>query len=671
MRRSERTALRLNAVAWSLTCLAAVVAVGAVEPPAATITIRAGEAGTPVSPTLYGIFFEEINHAGEGGLYAEMVLNRDLEMTTLPNGAKWAGNLLLTADKWPERKWFGNELWGWQFIADGGARGSIRLDDREPLNDRNPHSLRLTVSECGGRAGVANNGFWGMNVVADRWLDLTFQARTEGAERYDVAVSLESANGRERYANTVVRDVGGAWNEYRVSLRPKTGDRCGRLALTVNRVGTLWLDVVSLFPRDTFKGRPNGLRPDLVQALADLKPAFVRFPGGAIVGGLNLDNRIQWKNSIGPIAQRKGTMNLWGYWTSNGLGFHEYLQLCEDLGAAALWVCNPGFSDNYRHAEYAPPEQVKDFVQEALDAIEYALGPVDSKWGAQRAANGHPAPFPLRYIEIGNEASADVYRTNYLQFHEAISAKYPSLTIISNQRLKGGVPVAIVDDHQYGSPASFFSDCGKYDAADRSGPKVYVGEYGCNRDVGEGNLRGALAEAAYLLGLERNSDVVVMSSYAPLFDHVNDIAWPVNLIGFDNARVVRRSSYHVQQMLASNRPDAVLPTCVEPDAEPKERDLFALAGLDQHSGEIILKIINRAAVSRIVTIKLDGSGPLATKARVITLSHDDPTAENSLDDPGVLVPRETAVAIPGPEFLHTLPANSLTVLRLAPEGRRK
>jgi alpha-L-arabinofuranosidase len=495
-------------------------------------------------------------------------------------------------------------------------------------------------------------------------MNLTFHARTEGAERFDVVVSLESANGRERHAAAVVCDVGGGWREYRVSLQAESSDRCGRLTLTLNRAGTIWFDVVSLFPRDTFKGRPNGLRPDLAQALADLKPAFVRFPGGAIVGGLNLDNRIQWKNSIGPVAQRQGTMNLWGYWTSNGLGFHEYLQLCEDLGADALWVCNPGFSDNYRHAEYAPPEQVKDFVQEALDAIEYAIGPVDSEWGARRAANGHPEPFGLRYIEIGNEASGEVYGINYRQFHEAISAKYPTLTIISNQRLKGGALVEIVDDHKYGNPASFFNDHGKYDSADRSGPKVYVGEYGCRDDVGEGNLHGALSEAAYLLGLERNSDVVVMSSYAPLFYHVNDIAWPVNLIGFDNARVLRRSSYHVQQMLASSRPGVVLPTRVEPDAAPKDSDLFALAGLDRPSGEIILKVVNRATAPRSVAVKLNGSGPLAGKARVITLNHDDPTAENSLDDPEVIVPRETARDIPGTEFTLTLPANSLTVMRI-------
>ena len=311
---------------------------------------------------------------------------------------------------------------------------------------------------------------------------------------------------------------------------------------------------------------------------------------------------------------------------------------------------------------------MKDFVQEALDALEYALGPADSKWGAQRVANGHPAPFPLRYVEIGNEASSKVYGTNYVQFAEAIHAKYPSLTLISNQRLKD-VPVAMVDDHKYGNPASFFSAHDRYDNADRTGPKIYVGEYACSREVGEGNLTAALAEAAYLLGLERNSDVVVMSSYAPLLCHENDVAWMSNMLRFDNTRVVRRSSYHVQRMLAANRPDVVLPTRVEPDAAPKDCALFALAGLDQKSNEIVLKIVNRSNALRTVAIQLDGCRSLAKNARVITLHHDDPTAENSLGDPEVIVPHDTSVAISGSEFQHPLPANSLTVLRIFQKDR--
>lgn len=650
--------------AWmALVCFTALGLAQAVADPEMTLRVDASAPRTAVSPSLYGIFFEEINHAGEGGLYAEMVLNRDFEMTTLPKGAQWAGNLLRTEARWQERKWFGNELWGWKLLAESGAKGALKLVADGPLNDRNPHSMRLSVREAGGRVGVVNGGFFGINFREGRWYDLAFFARTDGDARFTVTATLESANGRERYGSATVSQIGGGWRQYRCAIQATGSDANGRLALTVDRQGTIWFDVVSLFPRDTFKQRPNGLRADLAQALADLKPAFVRFPGGAIVGGMNLDNRIQWKNSIGPIERRRGTANLWGYWTSNGLGFHEYLQLCEDFGADALWVCNPGFSDNYRNAEYAPPERVKDFVQEALDGLEYALGPTNSTWGSQRAANGHPAPFPLRYIEIGNEASTAVYRTNYLQFHQAIRAKHPAVTIISNQRLKDA-PVDMVDDHKYGSPDDFFGAFNKYDTADRNGPKVYVGEYGCTRGVGEGNLMAALAEAAYLLGLERNSDVVKMASYAPLLFHAADIAWPVNLIGFDGSCVAPRSSYYVQRLLAANRPDESLQTQITPAVEIKSAELFALAGFDRKTGDVLLRVVNRAASPREVQIQIQGVPARARQAKVTTLTHEDPTAENTVDNPDTVLPAETILDHAGAEFAYTFKPLSFTLIRL-------
>ncbi|MCX6877185.1 MAG: alpha-L-arabinofuranosidase [Verrucomicrobia bacterium] len=631
-----------------------------------TITIDATQGRTQVSPSLYGIFFEEINHAGDGGLYAEMVQNRDFEINTLPGGASWAGNLLRTTNGWQERKWFGNELHGWSLVNKGSAAGFIRQDEQSPLNERNPHSLRLVVKAVGHGIGIVNGGYWGMNVQAGQWYDLSFFARTAGDANTNVGVALESASGRESHATTNIEGVGGGWRQYRCSLKAQDSDPNSRLVLTVDRPGTVWFDMVSLFPRATFKNRPNGLRPDLVRLLADLKPAFMRFPGGAIVGGMTLDNRIQWQNSIGPLEQRRGTANLWGYWTSNGLGFHEYLQLCEDLGAEALWVCNPGFSDNYRNAEIASPAQVKELVQEALDAIEYALGPANTGWGARRAANGHPAPFPLRYVEIGNEAGGDLYATNYRQFHTAIHAKYPALTLICNERLKDQA-VEMVDDHKYGSPADFFGAYQQYDAADRRGPTVYVGEFGCNSGVGAGNLLAALAEAAYRLGLERNSDVVRMSSYAPLFFHVKDIQWPVNMIGFDSSRVAPRTSYFVQQMLACNRPDEILQTQVEPPAAPADVELLALAGLERKTGDLLLRVVNRTATPRTATIRCQGLAKIGSDATITTLSHDDPTAENTLDFPDAVLPLESAFAGAGAEFSYVFKPYSFTLLRLTTE----
>jgi alpha-L-arabinofuranosidase len=531
------------------------------------------------------------------------------------------------------------------------------------LNDRNPHSLRLFVRRLGPAAGVANEGFWGMSLVARKWYDLSFYARTEGDEMFDLTISLESAGGTKVYTTAVIRQVGGPWKRYTYRLRAGQTDPHGRLAIRVNRAGTIWLDVVSLFPRETFKGRPNGLRSDLAQALADLKPAFVRFPGGATVGGLNLDNRIKWKDSIGDIAARKGTMNLWGYWTSNGLGYHEYLQMCEDIGAAALWVCNAGFSDGYRRPEVCRPDEVPLYVQESLDALEYALGPADSEWGAQRAANGHPDPFDLRYIEIGNEANGRAYEDNYRQFYESIKTRYPKVTIISNSDFNGRVPVEIVDHHKHGGPSSFFDDFHRYDNADRSGPKICVGAYGCNRGVGEGNLMAALSEAVFLMGLERNGDIVVMSCHAPLLFNVNDVAQPGGMIALDSARIARRSSYHVQRLFSLNRPDEILQTRLTPAPEPRERGIYALAGLDKENNEVILKVVNRASRARDVTIDMNGFA-IEKAASVTTLANEDLTAENSIFDPEVVVPVESEFDQAGPRFDYTFKPCSLTILRL-------
>jgi alpha-L-arabinofuranosidase len=636
-----------------------------VGPVAESVQIDVDAAGprVTVSPTLYGISFEEINHAGEGGLYGEMVQNRDLEIAMLPAGASWVGNLLRTESGWYERKWFGSPTQGWSLLAVGGTIGSISLDDAQPLNERNPHSLCLFVRKMGAAAGVANEGFWGMGFVAQQWYDLSFYARTEGDERFDLTVSLESAGGAKVYTTTVVRSVGGPWQRYTCRLRAGQTDPRGRLAIRLSHAGTIWFDVVSLFPGETFKGRPNGLRPDLAQTLADLKPAFVRFPGGATVSGLNLDNRLKWKDSLGDIAQRRGTMNLWGYWTSNGLGFHEYLQMCEDLGAAALWVCNPGFSDSQRRPEVCRPSELQAFIQEALDALEYALGPADSEWGAQRVANGHPEPFDLKYIEIGNEAGSQVYQSHYRQFYHAIKAGYPQVTIISNSDFSGRAPVEVVDHHKYGDPGSFFDDFRRYDSADRKGPKVYVGAYGCNRGVGEGGLMAALSEAVFLMGLERNSDIVMMASYAPLLFNVNDKAWPIGLVGFNSARVAPRSSYYVQMLLSLNRPDEVVQVRMTPALTAQDQRVYVVAGLARESNELVIKAVNRADVPCRATIRITGF-EVEKIARAITLSHDDPSAENSVYDPDVIVPVEAPCDGAGPQFDYTFGTYSLTVLRL-------
>ena len=534
----------------------------------AIITVKADQPGVKVSPTLWGVFYEEINHAGDGGIYAEMVQNRAFEEMQPAAGAKMEGNEMVTPKGFRHPKWYRGELHAWSVVADGGAQVVTVLDDSNPLNEMTPHSLRLEVQQTGSRAGVANEGYWGMGVTRGESYDLSFYARTADGLQETVTVVLESAYGSKTCAKATVSNVGGSWKRYACRLKADATDPKARLALCVSKPGTTWFDVVSLFPRETYKNHPNGLRRDIADTLAKLRPAFVRFPGGCVVEGVTLENRIQWKRTIGDIAQRPGRWDLWGYHNTEGLGYHEYLQLCEDLNSEPLYVINAGLSCAFRSQELvSDAEALKPYVQDALDALEYANGPATSQWGALRAKNGHPKPFNIKYVEIGNENWGGEYFKNYRSFYDAIKAKYPEIITIADCPIPDH-PVEIVDEHYYVEPGWFFANSRKYDTYSRTGPKIYVGEYACNSGVGAGNQLAAISEAAFMIGMERNSDVVVMASYAPLFENVHNRAWPVNLIRFDSSRVTGRSSYHVQVMFGENRPDVTLPTeVVEPGKE--------------------------------------------------------------------------------------------------------
>ncbi len=511
-------------------------------PATAKITVHLDQTGPKVSPLLYGIFFEEINHAGDGGLYAELVRNRSFEDSA----------------QTPE---------GWSPVNLGDTTATLALDAAKPVHDRNPHALRLDITPGaagpGTLAGVANEGYWGVALRHGEPYQLSFfargDARLTGGEAAPLVVRLQGANGTV-YAGKQVSGLGVAWKRFRVTLTPSATDPEARLVLLADggRAGTLWLDVVSLFPERTFKNRPNGLRADLAQMLADMKPGFVRFPGGCFVEGDRLADAYRWKLTLGDIATRPGRPNLWGYRSTDGLGFHEYLQLCEDTGAAPLLVVNCGMS----HKENEPLASMKVWVQDALDALEYANGPATSKWGGLRAKNGHPKPFNIRLLEIGNENGGPAYNDRYALLYDAVRARYPGVKIVAN--VWGGTPKSrpfdLIDEHYYNSPDWFLANANRYDAYKRTGPKVYVGEYAVTSpDVGLGNLRGALAEAAFMMGMERNSDVVQMASYAPLFVNVADRKWNPDAIGFDSHRAFATPSYHVQKLFSLNRPDVIVP----------------------------------------------------------------------------------------------------------------
>jgi alpha-L-arabinofuranosidase len=510
----------------------------------ATLTVAVDKPGHAISPTLYGIFFEDINCSADGGIYAEMVRNRSFEDSDKPD---W-----------------------WEAVGKGPVNFELAVDSTQPVSPKNPHSLRVAIGKPGnGRTGVANNGFWGVALTKGQTYGLSLFARGGEGFAGPLTVSLEGSDGTV-YAQKSIQSLAPDWKRYQLTLKANATDPKARLVITATQPGTFWLDMVSLFPKRTWKNRPNGLRPDLAEMLAGLKPGFVRFPGGCWVEGDTMSLAYRWKQTIGDPSERRTQYNLWQYQATHGIGFHEYLQMCEDLGAEPLFVINCGMS----HKEVVPLDKMGEFVQDALDAIEYANGPVTSTWGAVRAKNGHPAPFNMKYMEIGNENGGPAYNERYALFYDAIKAKYPQMHLVADEWSGRPTkrPVEIVDEHYYSTPEFFVANAGKYDSYDRAGRKVYVGEYAVTQGCGQGNLRAAVGEAAFMTGMERNSDVVLLASYAPLFANVHYKKWNPDLIDFDSSRVYGIPSYYVQKMFSENRGDVVLPvTVTAPEVAPPAR----------------------------------------------------------------------------------------------------
>ncbi|MDW8290323.1 MAG: alpha-L-arabinofuranosidase C-terminal domain-containing protein [Armatimonadota bacterium] len=529
---------------WSKVTVVLAVAfllVGRVPTPAqdGLIEVDLATRGKPISPLLWGVFFEEINHAGDGGIYAELVRNRSFEDE--PHGT----------------------IHAWK-LSDSSGASRIAIDQSRPLHARNPRSLRWEIGEGAPPVSLVNEGFWGIAVERGKQYRLSVYARCDERFRGELQFSLQGADGRV-YAQHTVRGIGAEWKRFSGVMTSRATDPKARLVITASAPGTVWLDMVSLMPVDTFKGRPNGLRKDLAQMLVELKPSFLRFPGGCFVEGDRLRNALRWRDTLGDIAERPPRWNLWGYTTTQGLGLHEYLQMSEDLGAEPLLVVNCGMACQFRQGDVAPMEQLDEWIEDALAAIEYAVGPPDSKWGALRARNGHPKPFPLRFVEVGNENWGPAYEERYARFYDAIKARFPQIQIVANSPVRSR-PIDVLDEHFYSSAEWFITQANRYDHYDRNGPRIFVGEYAVTVGAGTGNLRAALGEAAFMTGLERNGDLVIMASYAPLFVNTNARQWNPDLIVFDSARVYGTPSYYVQQLFSRYRGTHVLPLKLEAPA---------------------------------------------------------------------------------------------------------
>ena len=541
------------------------------EAVAQEIVVDLGKRGPEVPASLYGVFFEEITGSGDGGLYAEMIRNRGFEEGVLPSGCTLEDGYAAA----PHRHCYSNDslncfrvrwspdlaMTGWRVQYSDGSQASSAVTDEYPLNDATPHSLRLDLCSARGEVSAVNTGYWGLAVEAGKRYDLEFYVRSEGTSR--CRASIVTSSGKRVASSDVTLSSDGQWHRYTVTMEPDVTGTGNTLQITFPAEGRVWLDYVSLFPEDTFNGRKNGLRKDVAGLIAGLHPAFIRWPGGCIVEGLTLENRVKWKETVGDPVTRPGEYNLWGYRSTYGFGYHEFLQFCEDIGSDAMFVCNAGMSCLFRNGDYVQGEALEPLIQDALDAIEYAIGdPETTEWGALRAKNGHPEPFPLKYVEVGNENVFWRYAENYNRFHKAIKEKYPQITVITALMFSKDIDrldeVEMIDPHYYETPDWFYNNAGVYDKLSRRTPyKVYVGEYAA---VGRSDLYSSLAEAAYLTGVERNSDKVQLVSYAPLLSnsHFNTN----HLIVLDSQGSYGRSNYHVMKLFSENRPDCNVPVSI-------------------------------------------------------------------------------------------------------------
>lgn len=598
--------------------------------PPARLTIDVGRPGAEINKDLYGIFFEDINHAVEGGLYGELVKNRDFEGNRSPEDMTRKGDFLYTRKGWVDYYRDPPPVDGWSILSSGNADGSMLPVTAHPLHPGNPVSLQVTVRrlEPGARFAVANTGYWGIPIEKGASYHLSFYARKDSTFGGALLVSLEDTLGNV-YAVRTVGGIGADWGQYTCTLTAAGGPlTSARLVISAGSTGTVWLDVVSLFPEETFLHRPGGLRKDLAEKIADVHPGFIRFPGGCIVEGADLNNRIKWSNTIGDVAARPGHWDLWGYHTTDGMGFQDYLQFCEDLKAAPMYVFPVGMSCQFRKCEYVPVDSLQPYIDDVMHALEYAMGPVTSTYGALRAKNGHPAPFDIRYVEIGNENYGPLYQERYGYFYRAIKARYPQIIPITCtdpsmrgpfrlEDLSGIDPSSIemIDEHFYESPDFFYKNATRYDHYDRKGPKVYVGEFAVKKwdNSLKGNLDGALAEAAFYTGLERNADLVRLASLAPTLVNDHDRAWNPDLITFDGHSSYGIPSYYALKLFKNNLADRVLPVVLEdPEALPAPGDAPGNtpgnAAAFPALGRGMLGLLNPAATCRYrdVRVTIDG-----------------------------------------------------------------
>jgi len=632
-----------------------------------TLYAQPTKGGKPISPDLFGLFFEDINYAADGGLYAELVQNRSFEY----NPAE-------------RREW--SPFSFWEYIAPGFSYGRISVETKAPLHPNNPHYMVLDIEFVGhyeqskGESGVGlkNSGFDGMVVRAGEKYNFSLFAQQLSDAPVLLSVSLQTPKGKvlaEASVSTASKD----WQKYTATLIASESTDSASLVVLAKTEGQLALDMISLFPEKTFKNRQNGLRADFAKKLADMKPAFIRFPGGCLVHGDGLGNMYRWKNTIGPVEQRKAQRNIWGYHQTAGLGYFEYFQFCEDIGAKPLPVVPAAVSCQNSGGTWRiggtgqkalSASEMDEYIQEVLDLIEWANGPATSVWGAKRAAAGHPEPFNLEYIGVGNEDKiTPEFEERFKEIYEAVKAKHPEITVIgtvgpfhSGEDFEKGWKIAeelklhMVDEHYYVQPEWLMANLHRYDKYPRSSSKVYLGEY-----ASWGNkLKNAIAEAAYLTGLERNGDVVHLASYAPLLAKKGFTQWTTDLIFFDNVNILLTPNYHVQKMFMTNQGDYWFDKIISKNEA--DTTLAASCVLDSKTGDIMLKMVNYSDIGKPMKVNLGKFGKIVPQAEQTVLS-GLPGDENTFENLQKVVPVTSVIEV-AKSFDYIAPPMSLTVIRI-------
>jgi alpha-N-arabinofuranosidase len=609
---------------------------------AAVLTIDAGNAVAKVSPTLYGLMTEEINYSYEGGLYGELVQDRTFLSLRDPSN--------------------------WIPVPQGTARGTVARDATTGPSAALPGSLKITVEQADAKDayGLRNGGWWGVPVRGNTTYVASVWAKGDAAAVGGAAVrvSLVADDSGKVLASAKLPALTTEWKQYFFTM--KTGAIAkvtaeNQILLSVERPGTVWVQQLSVFP-PTYKGRANGNRTDLMELLAGMHPAFLRFPGGNYLEGQTIAERFNWKKTIGFLVDRPGHASPWRYHSTDGMGMLEFLEWCEDLKMQPVLAVYAGYSLGGEHV--TPGPDLEPYVQDALDEIEYVTGDVTTKWGAERAKDGHPAAFPLTYVEVGNEDRFDrsnSYDARFAQFYKAIKKKYPALQIIATTPVKGVTP-DLIDDHYYKRAEEFFKDVHHYDNAPRTGPKIFVGEWATREGMPTTNFGAALGDAAWMTGMERNSDLIQIASYAPLLVNVdpNGMQWQSNLIGYDALTSYGSPSYYAQAMFAGHIGTEIVPA----DLEGAGDRLFYSVTKDAAKGVVYLKLVNASSAAQELKITLDGAKTVKATAKLVRLSAGSTAATNTINDPKRVVPVESTVTGVAKTFTRTVPGYSIEVLEI-------